>query len=241
MGFENQSWLQTASLPACLPFLIFSQYLCDSNPSCWALFPLLSGCLQGQSLAVPFYCLQLNETANPESAFGARKIEQEMPLFLFLNSKSTELGAQWSLLLPQEGCCPSLRGLSLLTELPGCAGFCAVAVTHGCRKPCQGQAKGVGGSSLIKPGFRTSSVLSSLMEYGLEGLRPQEGSSSLKSTESKPLVRFRVAMLGLGAVTLQQTGLHKAQQLQSAFRAGGQRVAEQSRVQSPERCSKGIM
>lgn len=70
-------------------------------------FPPLSDCLQGQSLAVPFYCLQLNETANPESAFGARKIEQEMPLFLFLNSKSTDLGAQWSLLLPQEGCCPS--------------------------------------------------------------------------------------------------------------------------------------
>lgn len=40
---------------------------------------------------------------------------------------------------------------SLMSSL-GWAGFCAVAVSHGCRKPCQGQAKGVGGSSLIKAG-----------------------------------------------------------------------------------------
>lgn len=63
------------------------------------------------------------------------------------------------------------------------AGFCAVAVSHGCRKPFQGQAKGVGGSSLIEPGFRTTSALSSLEEYGLKGLRPREGWYSLKHNE----------------------------------------------------------
>lgn len=66
----------------------------------------------------------------------------------------------------------------------GWAGFCAVAVSHGCRKPCQGQAKGVGGSSLIKAESR---VLSSLKERGLKELRPWEGSTHPKSAEGRSL------------------------------------------------------
>lgn len=101
--------------------------------------------------------------------------------FLVFNLQERWSGCSVFPPLPQEGpCCPSLLEMSLPAELPAAGlGLCCSSES-GLQKAFQGHAKGVGGSSLTKPGSRTSSALSSPQEYGLKELRPWEGSYSLK-------------------------------------------------------------
>lgn len=114
-------------------------------------------------------------------------------------------------------------------------------MSHGCRKPFQGQSKGVGGSSLLKPGFWTSSALCSLEEHGLKRLRPREGSYSLK-TQQKANVEllFRVEMLCLGPVTCSRQGYIKHSSCSLHSGPGGQRVGTAHGQDSQGRC-KGIL
>lgn len=116
MGCEEQ--IQLHYLPVC--HLLFSPNSSVIQILPAGRFPPFKWLLARPNLAVPFYFLHLNETANRESAFGARKIELWMPLFLLLNSKNGDLGARCSLLLPQEApCCPSPGDMSLLDARPG--------------------------------------------------------------------------------------------------------------------------
>lgn len=95
-------------------------------------------------------------------------------------------------------------------------------MSHGCREPSQGQAKGVGGSSLIKT--RIQSWFGSFQPPGIQPEGAEASGGELltpNQPKANPLVRFRVGMLCLGAGMVQQAGLHKAQQLQSAARGRG--------------------
>lgn len=163
------------------------------------------------------------------------KLNYRCHFSLFFNGKNTDLIAWCSFLTPQElPCCPPLtrRRSSVINSRSLSAVFwqqkeCCSRVSHGCRKPFQGQAKGVGGGSLIKPGFRTSSAV--FQHQGIWLLRSWglgNGAALLKSTKAKSLGGLSCFSLYFGPVMLHKVALHKAQPMQSGLGGRGKHVTK---------------